>query len=290
MMATPAARFPYVQRGNLKSSKVLVLLAGFPDNETSGWDPLIDRLSAQSNADYRIICLCLPGFEDVPAVPVPRWGYTFDQLVATLHATLEDLLPGADAKFSLIIHDWGSYVGMMYQTRHPDKVKAVVVLDVGVMDPGLASAPLYHVFVICFYQWCFAFSFVVSALLGSAAGQAVFLLASVVMRLIPSLSPCPHERLPRPFKAIKVRMCYPYLQIWLDIFMGRNVHPRFPDVPVLYLFGTRKNVLFHSPSFLRRLDDTAGCRWRSFDCGHWLMHYEADGVADEVLHFLADVK
>jgi len=284
-----ATRFPYQQKGNLRSKNILVMLAGFPDNETSSWEPLIDRLSARSNADYRMICLCLPGFEDgTPAAPVPRWGYSFDALVDLLHATLEELLPGTDAKFTLLLHDWGSYVGLLYQTRHPDKVKAVVALDVGLLD--LASAPLHHIFVICFYQWCFATSFLVSALLGTAAGEALFVLASVALRLLPFLSPCPHERLPRPVKDIKVRMCYPYLRIWLDVFTGRNVHPRFPAVPFLYLFGERKNVMFHSPSFLRRLDNTPGCRWRSFACGHWMMHSEADGVADEVRRFLVDVK
>ena len=103
-------RFPVVEFGNPTSKDVVVLLAGFPDDAISGWLPLIDRMKASTEGkDRRYICLCLPGYEN-DAPPLPRWGYTFPELMTHLHATLETLVPG-DNKYSLIIHDWGCYVG-----------------------------------------------------------------------------------------------------------------------------------------------------------------------------------
>ena len=47
--------FPHVITGNPQGQN-LVLLAGFPDDELSGWAPLIDLLKHK----YQIIALCFP--------------------------------------------------------------------------------------------------------------------------------------------------------------------------------------------------------------------------------------
>ena len=103
-------RFPAVEFGNPKSKDIVVLLAGFPDDAVSGWLPLINQMKSSTvGNDRRYICLCLPGYEnDAPSLP--RWGYTFPELMTQLNTTLDGLIPG-DTKYSLVIHDWGSYVG-----------------------------------------------------------------------------------------------------------------------------------------------------------------------------------
>ena len=47
--------FPHVITGNPQGEN-LILLAGYPDNELSGWAPLIDLLKHK----YQIIAICFP--------------------------------------------------------------------------------------------------------------------------------------------------------------------------------------------------------------------------------------
>lgn len=47
--------FPHIVTGNPQGEN-LIFLAGFPDNELSGWAPLIDLLKHK----YQIIALCFP--------------------------------------------------------------------------------------------------------------------------------------------------------------------------------------------------------------------------------------
>ena len=67
------------------------------------------------------------------------------------------------------------------------------------------------------------------------------------------------------------------------------LRPKYPsDIPLLYLFGTKKNMLFHTPSFLKKIESESSSRWRSFDCGHWLMLYETEGVTNEIETFFKE--
>ena len=84
-------------------------------------------------------------------------------------------------------------------------------------------------------------------------------------------------------------MCYPYYQIWKDVFQGKVMRPTYPsDIPLLYLYGSKKNMMFHTPSFLKQIEESKSSRWRSFDCGHWLMNYETEGVNNEIEAFFKE--
>ena len=221
-------RFPSVEFGNSKSKDIVVLLAGFPDDTISGWKPLLDRMKTSTvGKDRRYICLCLPGYQN-DAPPLPRWGIPFPDLITQLHTTLEELIPG-DNKYSLLIHDWGCYVGyvyphlswpyfmsfsnqiyfsrsyhirFLYHTLHPAKIKRIVALDVGFMEEK--EQPLYHIVVLCFYQWCLACSFIFSQWFGQTMGQLVFMLSRFVVTSVPYLSPIPWDVLPRPVSELHV--------------------------------------------------------------------------------------
>ena len=283
--------FPYVEfkRGKGTSSKkeIIVFLAGFPDDAVSGWQPLVDRLLRNSDdneeKDLHLICLCLPGYE-TGAAKMPLWGYTFFELTQMMHATLEHLLPGDHVRYTLVLHDWGCFVGFLYQTYHPSKISRTVALDVGFLQ--IEEAPLRHTLILIFYQSMFAISFIVSQLLGHLVGQCGFVLSLFFLSMLPFLSPCPHDRTPRPLSEISVEMCYPYYQMWKDIFTNKVLKAKFPQTPLLFMFGTKKNCMFHSPSFLKRIEAMPNSKWVSYDVGHWLHLYEVDQVTKEIEAFL----
>jgi pimeloyl-ACP methyl ester carboxylesterase len=150
----------------------------------------------------------------------------------------------------------------------------------------MEESPIHHTLVLIAYQWMFAWSFVVSRLLGVVVGQATFLFSLLVMSWLPFLSPCPHDKAPRPLSEINVSMCYPYLQIWKDIFTNKLLKAKYPKTPLLFIFGTKKNCMFHSPSFLKRIESMPHSRWLSYDVGHWVQLYEVDKVAKDLQAFL----
>ena len=78
--------FPAVTLGN-PDGEVLVFLAGYADDNLSGFSPLFNVLKDQ----YFIISLCLPDY-DTKQIRKP-WGYNFDELLTMLHHTITELSP-----------------------------------------------------------------------------------------------------------------------------------------------------------------------------------------------------
>ena len=56
------------------------------------------------------------------------------EVVAAMHETLADI--SAEERiddFTLVIHDWGSYLGLVYQNSFPERVARIVCFDVGIL-------------------------------------------------------------------------------------------------------------------------------------------------------------
>jgi haloalkane dehalogenase len=56
-----------------------------------------------------------------------KYDYTLGERVADLTALLEHL--GVTKKITLVVHDWGGMIGMLYAVRHPERIKQIVVLN-----------------------------------------------------------------------------------------------------------------------------------------------------------------
>jgi cis-3-alkyl-4-acyloxetan-2-one decarboxylase len=56
-----------------------------------------------------------------------RYDYTLESRVADLEALLDHL--GLDGGLTLVVHDWGGAIGMVYATRHPGRIARLVVLN-----------------------------------------------------------------------------------------------------------------------------------------------------------------
>ena len=56
-----------------------------------------------------------------------RYEYTLRSRVEDLKALLDDL--GIDREITLVLHDWGGMIGMLYAVRHPERIKRLVILN-----------------------------------------------------------------------------------------------------------------------------------------------------------------
>lgn len=193
-------RLPYQTFGR-KGKPVMVFVAGFPDDEVSGWGEMVSKFSETN----RIICLCWPGYEKNGSNALPRWGYSLKEVVEAMHETLADISTEEKIdNFTLVIHDWGSYIGLMYQNAFPERVARVVCFDVGI----LKKPPLKDALIILLYQWWFCTCFFFAHFLGRLCGQAMMM--GFFLFVAPIVGPAPHDKVNRPILEITPWMLYPY--------------------------------------------------------------------------------
>jgi len=312
--AAESTMLPSLLLGKI-GNPVLVLLAGYPDDMSSGWG--LANLKSLSE-EYRLICLALPGYEK-PRTAVRRWGWDLPEIVELLHNTIHFHLAEENVtEYSMIVHDWGAYLGMCYQNKYPEEIKKMVLFDVGIVT----KPPLLDSLRIVFYQWYFALSFAFSQLFSVTLAN-VFLLFFFLFISWTPLGPCPHDQVPRHRAEIDIQQGYPYWYFWFGpngyIRKGpRNMlRPSLTKLlapiplannsaassssspssasasasagkktstatvlsskmktrtcPVFFMYGTKKNVMFHSEHFVDTLNKTEGCRVKSYDCGHWVI-------------------
>ena len=273
--------------------ETLFFLSGFPDDQTSGMHLLIDKLR-RHNRNLRLVCLCYPEFDNVTTKKTP-YGYTFHQVLSMLEETVEHFMRGQpDKKVTLICHDWGCYLGALYENKHPSHVKRMVMLDVGTS----IDYSFFNVFIILFYQLWFSIAYLVSQTINGHLGQVVFLMYSIVSPLVGPVSDRPSRKL----REISVTQCYVYYQFWKAMIFSRKqvMRPRFPSCPTLFLYGTKKRASFHSKRFLEHLDkqhlemcdeyssksSKPRCKQVPLSCGHWVQRDCVDEVYKEVSEFL----
>lgn len=119
------ARLAYVDAG---AGPVVLLLHGNPTSSYL-WRNIIPYI----DDDHRVIALDLVGMGDSDK---PDIGYTFRD-----HATYVDAFISALAleNITLLLHDWGSALGMRYAHLNPDKVRGVAFME-ALLPPTLPAA------------------------------------------------------------------------------------------------------------------------------------------------------
>ncbi|MBU1109553.1 MAG: alpha/beta fold hydrolase [Candidatus Riflebacteria bacterium] len=102
----------------------LVMIHGNPS-----WSFLYRDMIKAFSGDFRAIAPdhigC--GLSDKPGLD--SFGYTLREHIDNLEALIESLQ--LQQPINLVVHDWGGAIGMGYATRHPDKVKRLIMLNTG---------------------------------------------------------------------------------------------------------------------------------------------------------------
>jgi pimeloyl-ACP methyl ester carboxylesterase len=267
MKAVPSRTCEYVIDG--KSGRpVLVFIHGWPD-DASLWRK---QVAALEN-DYRCIRITLPNFGSQAVMP---GGFAFPPLVAMLAATIEEAQPDGK-RVTLITHDWGAYLGYLLEQAYPEKIDRMVALDIGGhVAPGGAR----EAFFILGYQWALV-------LLWLAGGLAPPL-GNWLTRRFAAILGVP----PRQATKARSRMNYMYFYLWRGLLLPwwrtqLLAHYR-PQRPVLFLWGCKKPVMFHSRRWLEIVDQSGGHSAGIEGAGHWLMESHADEVNRAIRDWLAE--
>ena len=219
--------------------------------------------------DFRCVLITLPNFGEQSA---RAGGYSFPELVEQLAATIREVQPGG--KVSLVTHDWGAYIGYFLEKTHPDLVERMAAMDIG---GHIEPAGLKPSLMIVGYQWSLALCWLVGGLV-PPLGRILSLGVAKVIR-VPS----------RQRANLRSRYNYPYFYLWRGMLLPwkRNeLLGRYrPQCPVLYLYGERKPLMFHSPKWLEIVKDSGGHAEGVAGAGHWLMETHAEIVNRMLVEF-----
>lgn len=133
----------HINRAGLKYSYVdegqgapVVMVHGNPS-----WSFYYRNLITALKDDYRCIAPdhigC--GLSDKP--DDDQYEYTLERRVDDLEALLVHL--GLTENITLVLHDWGGMIGMAWATRHPERVKQLVILNTSAFHlPDTKPLPL----------------------------------------------------------------------------------------------------------------------------------------------------
>jgi len=229
--------------GGGPQAPVLLMIHGWPDTRTL-WDAQVAHFKGR----FRCVRFTLPGFD--PQATTSPLG--LDDMVARIAAIADAVSPAAPVH--LLLHDWGCFFGYQFAMHHPARVGRVIGVDVGdTTSPAFRrSQSLKGKLLIASYQLWLAFAYALPRALGNR-----------MTRALAHLMHAPHAQV------ATARMNHPYAALWSGRY--RRALPLQLDGPVLYVYGRRKPVMFHSPAWLDRLAATPGCAAHGLPTGHWVM-------------------
>ena len=168
-------------------------------------------------------------------------------------------------------HDWGAYIGYMLEKRHPELVSRMVALDIG---GHLKPESLKTSMMILGYQWALVACWLVGGILPP--------LGNLLTRGVGKVVRVPTRQLAK----IRSRYNYPYFYLWRNLFLPwkrNDLLGRYrPQCPVLYLWGKRKPLMFHSDKWLKIVEECGGRAHGIDGAGHWLMETHADDVNQRI--------
>lgn len=216
--------FPSVEYNKGSGLPTIVFFGGFPDNETSGWGSVFPAVFKQT---HHVVFICLPGYNK--GGKLRPWAYNREELLDLLHVTLQQVVPNNE-KFDLVTHDWGAHYGLSYQNIHPENIKTLTLIDVGMFNPK--TLPLYTFIVISSYQSWFAMSYLLSQTLGHLV--ALVFMGIFFLPIFDVLKPTV-ENIYVPIKSITPEKCYPYYYVIKSLLTGTVKLPKFPTCPTLYM-------------------------------------------------------
>lgn len=224
----------------------IVMVHGWPDTARL-WDGTVAALQDR----YRCIRFTLPGFDRAHA----RRARTLGELTDFLRDVVEQLSPGRPV--TLLLHDWGCPIGYEFYRRHPQLVARIIGIDIGDTASLGRTLGVKEKLMVFSYQVFLATAW----RLGGAVGDRMTRWMAARMR-------CPSD--PAPMGA---HMAYPYYMTWFGGAQSwrRELHAFEPAVPMLYVYGRRKPLMFHAQSWLDALQAKAGNAVVAFDTGHWVM-------------------
>lgn len=265
MNSASAQTCEYVIDGKLNGPS-LMFIHGWPD-DASLWRKQVAALAD----DYRCIRIMLPNFGLRAVKP---GGFNFPKLIAMLVATIEEVQPDG-SPLTLITHDWGAYLGYLLEQAHPEKIKSVVALDIG---GHIAPDSIRESLFILGYQWTLILLWLIGGIVPPLGNGLTRKFASALG--VPA----------RQAGTVRSRNNYPYFYLWRGLLLPWWRHELLaryrPTHPVLFLWGRKKPVMFHSKRWLDMVEQSGGHSTGIEGAGHWLMESHAEEVNQAIRDWL----
>ena len=233
------------------SADTIVMVHGWPDTYRM-WDKQVEFLKPR----YKCVRFTLPGFDATK----PRRLYTVGEMTDFFRQLVEKLSPGK--KVTLMLHDWGCVFGYEFYMRNPQLVARIVGLDIGSAKGLRQQLTAREKFYIVAYQMWLVLAWRIGGQVGD--GMTRWMARRARYRGDASfISSC---------------MNYPY---YLTYFGGaeslpRQMRPFKPDCPMLFVYGRKKPMRFHTQSWIDELRSRKENRVEEFETGHWITHQQPE--------------
>lgn len=232
-----------------EDAPVLLFIHGWPD------DPSMWRHQRSALSDrYRCVTVTLPNYGETKN---EMGGVDFPEIVDRLHGVV--LSVGAK-DVVLVTHDWGAYVGYLYEKQRPECVSAMVAMDVG-GHVSLRTVSSALMFVS--YQWSLIFFWLLGGLIPLVG--AWFTRKFALLLQVPK----------RQASSLQSRCNYPYFYFWranlIPWFRSRLLGAYVPKCKVLYVYGGLKPLMFHSERWLGLVEKGGGTNVCIEEASHWFM-------------------
>ena len=260
---------PYLLEGNLDSPNLLIFLHGYPDT-LQLWDPLLPSLKQ----DYACLRISYPNFDPKHQL---KWGLSFEKIVENVKEIADFTDKKLKRKKTLVMHDFGSFIGFLFDEKFPGYLSDIISLDIGLGKDNKSMKKTIFSFVLTFcYQVFLSLSFLVGGFVGNSMTKAFIFLVKK------------GGYVPKNEKNINCSMNYMYFYLWRMILIGifkknkRILNNYVPSCPMAFIYGKDKPFMFHGERFVKRLMEDEKCEVHMVKGGHWVMIAHKDLIIDVI--------
>jgi pimeloyl-ACP methyl ester carboxylesterase len=243
-------------------AETIVMIHGWPDTYRV-WDAQVAELRHR----YRCVRFTLPGFD----ITRPRRSYSLDAMMRVLLHIVNSV--NNKEKVILMLHDWGCVFGYEFYMRNKALVSAIVGVDIGDAQSKatLRSRSVGQKLMVSGYQSTLALAWAIGGPVGTV-------MTRTMARVLGAPSPREH---------ISVGMDYPYYILTAGAAGSySSLVPFVPKVPMLFIYGTRKPFMFHSPQWTETMAAREGCKVVAMETDHWPMIRQPERFNDVVTSWL----
>ena len=245
-----------------EGTETIVMIHGWPDTYRV-WDAQVAELRHR----YRCVRFTLPGFD----IHKQRRSYSLDAMMRVLLHIVNSV--NQKQKVILMLHDWGCVFGYEFYMRNKSLVSAIIGVDIGDAQSKATnrSRSVGQKLMVSGYQSTLALAWAIGGSLGKMMTRTM---ASVLGA-------------PSPRQYISSGMNYPYYILTAGAAGSySSLVPFVPKVPMLFIYGTRKPFMFHSPQWTENLAGKPQCKVVAMETDHWPMQRQPERFNDVVIGWL----
>jgi len=247
---------------------LLVFVHGWPDDGS-----LFEQQVKAVSGRHRCLLVTLPGFRS----PLEKkWGFGMDELGDLLAEKIEQHRRAAE-KVILVLHDWGSFVGMACASRHTHLLKGLILMDVVPVGKLHIIQLPFLVLVGLIYQFPLIFSFLVGGSIGNSVTR-------FYARILGA---------PNPLEA-HASMNYPYLHFHVNALKGMFGFSSFhvdetamETLPTLFIYGVKGPQFFPQKVLKDLAQRSDGSEVVAVKARHWLMTEKPEIVNEKMISFIS---